>query len=677
VRLDTKLREGRDSLFARYSYSDTSRIEPPVLGPVASGDFNSDIFIKGQSAVVGWSSVWGSSVFSEVRAAWNTIDGDTFQPAFGGDPASAYGIQGVPEDPRYSGGIPNTNISGLTRLGGPFFRPQFQQSKVLQLSANLAWNTGSHSFKFGLERRRDSVDYLDLRALNGFLSFSDGRYTNSGIGDFLLGLATQQGLTLYHEADLFTDGWALFAQDSWRPRQDLTINYGLRYEYFTPMQDRTGTLTNIDPATGQVITASKSGSMYEKTLINPDKNNIGPRVSFSWQTKPWMVLRGGYGLFYQHTDRYGSESQLALNPPQLVDIFISAPSAAAPPVMILSQGFIPISADDIDPALVQWRIQDPNMKTPMVHQFSFGPEFRLSDNMTLSVEYVGNLIRNGRRLRNLNQGMIQADGSVVFPYAQYGYGTAYLEQIVSNGVANYHALQTKLQRRFNNGFGFTASFTWSRALGDFIDHLSAGGGATGNTPQNAYDMANDYGPLEFDIPKRFSLSFIYELPWGKGRKSEPTGALGAIIRDWSVNGILTLADGRPFTITASDQTGTGSGHITRADCLGNPLPDGFDQTVERWFDTSAFAQPGARQFGTCGSNTVRGPGFKNLNLSLFRGFPLGGDRRLEFRLETFNLLNWKNYALPGQSVANQGSFGRITSTLGNPREMQLAVKLYF
>jgi hypothetical protein len=298
------------------------------------------------------------------------------------------------------------------------------------------------------------------------------------------------------------------------------------------------------------------------------------------------------------------------------------------------------------------------------------------DHMTASVEYVGNVIRNGRRLRNLNQGVINGS-TVVFPYAQYGYGSAYLEQIVTNGRANYHALQTKLQRRMSGGLAFTASYTWGKALGDFLDHLAAGGGASGNTPQNAYDMANDYGPLEFDVNHRFVLSFIYQLPAGKGRKTRLEGLAGALLNDWSVNGILSFNSGRPFTITANDQTGTGPGHITRANCLGDAQPSGFDKTVDKWFDTTQFSQPAARTFGTCGANTVRAPGFKGINLSLFRGLPLPDDRRLEFRLETFNLLNWTNYGIPGQSVASQGTFGRITNTLGTPREMQLAVKLYF
>ncbi|MCA1584800.1 MAG: hypothetical protein LC791_08530, partial [Acidobacteria bacterium] len=121
----------------------------------------------------------------------------------------------------------------------------------------------------------------------------------------------------------------------------------------------------------------------------------------------------------------------------------------------------------------------------------------------------------------------------------------------------------------------------------------------------------------------------------------------------------------------------GQGRISRANCTGEALPDGFDQTLDTWFDVTAFSATAARAYGSCGSNTVRGPGYKSMNMSLFRTIPLPGERRAELRVETFNLFNWANFGFPGSSVSNLTSFGRITSSLGDPREVQLAVKFYF
>ena len=678
IRVDHQITDN-DRAFVRYSFQNTDRAEPPVLeDPVASGDFASDILIRGQNMVAGWSRVFGSAIFSEFRFAYNRVRSDSVHPAFGLDVNDEYGIRGVPKDSRFYGGLPHMGISRVTRLGGPFFRPQFQTSQVFQFSENLTWVKGKHNFKFGFEKRRDLVTYIDLRSLNGELSFSDGRYTGLGFGDFLLGLASAQRLTLFHQPDLYTDGWQLYAQDSWRVAPALTLNYGIRYEYFTPFFDRDNALTNIDPATGQIITASSSGSVFERALINPDRNDFAPRIGAAWTVRPNVVLRAGYGIFYQQTDRYGSESQLGLNLPQLVDASISANSAASPPAFTFAEGFTPLSPDSVDKSIVQWRIQDPNQDTPIVHQFSIGPEIQIG-NMVVAAEYVGNRTRNGRRLRNLNQGILLNPGQpgVVFPYAQYGFGNAFLEQIVTNGRADYNALQTRAQRRFANGLAFTTAYTYSKAEGDFLDHLSAGGGATGNFPVDAYNMANDYGPLPFDIRHRFSASFIYELPFGAGRAFDPGGIAGALVGGWSVNGILSLNSGRPFSISATDRAGTGPGRRSTADCVGDPLPDGFEQTREQWFDVTAFATPAANTYGNCGYNPVYGPGSKSMNMSLFRSINFAQNRRLELRVETFNLFNWVNWGFPAANASNAATFGRITSTQGDPRELQFAIKFYF
>jgi Carboxypeptidase regulatory-like domain/TonB dependent receptor len=676
IRLDHSL-TGVDNIFGRYSFQQTNRLEPPLLNdPVASGDFSSDILIRGQNVVGGWSRVFGSTVFSEFRVGYNRVRSDVVHLAFGIDANSQYGIIGVPQDPRFHGGLPHMPVAGFARIGGPFFRPQFQTSEVFQFAENVTWSKGSHSMKFGVERRRDLVAYIDLRSLNGELNFANARYTGFGLGDFLLGLSSAQRLTLFHEPDLYADGWQFYAQDSWRAADNLTVNYGLRYEYFTPLLDRNNLMTNIDPASGRILTAD-DGDTFDRALIHPDRNDWAPRMGVAWSATPRLVVRAGYGIFYQQTDRYGSESQLGLNLPQLVDASITSNSAADPPAFTFRQGFTPLNAATVNPAIVQWRIQDPDQRTPIVHQFSVGPEFQVTQNMVTAVEYVGNRTRNGRRLRNLNQGIIPDSGAIVFPYAQYGFGNAFLEQIVTNGRADYDSLQVRAQRRMSGGLAYTVAYTWSKAMGDFLDHLSAGGGAVGNFPLNAYDMERDYGPLAFDIPHRFVASFIYEIPVGEGRAKDPGGAVGAILGDWSVNGILTLSDGRPFTVTGNDSAGTGQGRISRANCIGDPLPDGFDQTLDAWFDISAFAQPAARSYGTCGANTLRGPGFKSMNLSFFRSIPLPDERRLELRIETFNLFNWVNYGFPGSSVANLNAMGRITTSLGDPREIQLAVKFYF
>ena len=179
------------------------------------------------------------------------------------------------------------------------------------------------------------------------MNFADGRYTGFGLGDFLLGLSSTQRLSLFHQPDLYADGWQVYGQDVWRIAQGLTVNYGLRYEYFTPMFDRRNLLTNIDPATGAIVTA-KDGSVRDRTLIEPDRNDFAPRVGLAWTITRRVALRAGYGIFYQQQDRYGSESQLGLNLPQLVDVSINANSASDPPAFRFSEGFTSLAPENVN-----------------------------------------------------------------------------------------------------------------------------------------------------------------------------------------------------------------------------------------------------------------------------------------------------------------------------------------
>jgi len=200
-----------------------------------------------------------------------------------------------------------------------------------------------------------------------------------------------------------------------------------------------------------------------------------------------------------------------------------------------------------------------------------------------------------------------------------------------------------MRKRSSDGLGFPLAYTWSKAMGDFLDHLSVGGGATGNFPQDAYNMAADYGPLAFDIPHRFVASAIYELPFGAGRKFVTDGAAAAILGGWSVNGILTLSDGRPFTVTAVDTAGTGAGRITRANCVGNPNPEGFEPTPDKWFDTSAFAPTVGRPCGTCGTNPLPGPGPRSENIAALPHHPPCSRRTLGLLTIRFRpIITWKS-----------------------------------
>ena len=298
---------------------------------------------------------------------------------------------------------------------------------------------------------------------------------------------------------------------------------------------------------------------------------------------------------------------------------------------------------------MQWRIQDPDQNTPIVHQFSVGPEWQFAQNMVAAVDYVGNRVRNGRRLRNLNQGIIDTSTGttcIVYPYAQYGYGNAFLEQIITVGRSDYNALQTRLQRRMTGGLGFTVAYTFGSAKGDFLDHLSAGGGAVGNTPQNTYDLDADYGPLPFDVRHRLVAELRLRAAVGRGTQVRADRHRGALARDWSLNGILTLNSGLPFTAHLER-----AGRHRRRPLSARRLRRRRAARRLRSDDRSLVRRrrvrgAGAQHLSAAAATTrYAGPASKSMNVSVFRSIVFG-ERRVEFRIETFNLFNWVNFGFP-------------------------------
>ena len=225
--------------------------------------------------------------------------------------------------------------------------------------------------------------------------------------DFLLGDVSTAQFTTPTVVHNYQYAHNFFAQDQWRMRPNLTITYGFRYELFTPVLNHQNAMANFTPANGGGFVLATDGDLFQRALVHPDRNDFAPRVGFSWQPASEVVLRGGYGIFYQHMVRIGSESMLALNPPFVIDGSIAQSFAVTTPVFQLRNGF---PASQFTPALVdltklQVRAQDPNQRTPYVSQVSFGPQIELSKSTVLDISYVGNFGRKENRLRNANQGI--------------------------------------------------------------------------------------------------------------------------------------------------------------------------------------------------------------------------------------------------------------------------------
>lgn len=304
IRVDHTVNQN-NRLFGRFSDYSVDRQDPPWTGnPVAgNGNFATQYNIRGKSVALGWTTVLSSSMVNELRGGFSrdNAHSDPLGLAVGTSQAATYGLNGIPSGP-FDAGIPPINIGGLTRLGTSPWRPQVQIAQVWQLLDTLSWLRGNHGFKFGYELRHSSDNFLDAQSLQGQIT-SSGIYTgNNGFGvpDFLLGDVNSASFTTPTVVHNYKNGNSFFAQDTWRVRSNLTVNYGVRYELFSPLLNHQNAVSNFTAANGGGFVTATDGSWYQRALVYPDKNDLAPRFGFTYQPFSKIVLRGGYGIFYQH-----------------------------------------------------------------------------------------------------------------------------------------------------------------------------------------------------------------------------------------------------------------------------------------------------------------------------------------------------------------------------------------
>jgi hypothetical protein len=684
-----------NQLFVRYSFLDQHRQDPPWTSnfDIGNGGFATDYKIRNQGVAFGLTTTLSSTAVNQFRFGWSrdSAHSNPIGVTLGTSAAPSVGLSGIPVTPQ-SGGLPPFNISGgFRRIGVDLFRPQFQAAGVWQYLDNFTKLKGTHSLMFGYEYHRTTTNFLDLTAPQGYMGFS-GIFTNTngfGWADFMLGNVNQTFYNSYLVAHNYQYGNSFFGQDTWRATSNLTITYGTRYELYTPLLNRTNSFANFDSSGAGALIVAANGDWAQRSLVIPDKNNFAPRVGFSYQANDRVVLRGGYGVFYQYVNRIGSESQLAQNQPFLKFVNDARTTVASGTVFQLRNGFPgPAYANSTTPLYIQktnW--QDKNQRTGYVQQFSIGPQVQLTRSMILEVIYVGNLGHKMNRLRNANQGRVTGftgtTPNVTFPYANLNSGGthAFLEFATNDGYTNYNGLVTSLRRQMSKGLGFQVSYTWAHNFSDYADNLTAG-----STPQNGYDYEHEYSQSPFDQRQRLVVSGLWKLPIGRdGLVLNNDSTAAKLIGGWQYNLIASFEAGNPFNVTAADNSQTGGNHAAYANCLAgastNTTHDRAALTditgTGRYINPSAFNQPTAGTFGSCRPRPFAGPGRRNFDMSLFKQFAFTDVRRLEFRLEGFNVFNHANLANPAGAITTPGTFGRISSVTNAARQVQLAAKFYF
>ena len=683
---------GAHNLFVRYTYTDRFRFVPGTFGGIVDGTSTSAfgrLFMKAHSAAISLNSTLSPRVVNEFRLGWGRNDSQATQDPFGLNQLSEY-VRGVPDSPVYSGGLPGLVISGrggtptiggtgggLDRLGSPDFLPKFQVTNQFQLVDSVSVAMGAHQLRFGADVRPHMRNiFLDVPGLRGTLNF-DGQRTGIGLADFLLGYPS--GAQLSNLAVVDSRMWMAsgFFQDDWKATPKLTLNLGARYDFATWPYEGADRIANFDPLTGTIFTPANSP--YGKSLVRNDRNNFAPRVGLAYMLTPETVLRAGYGRFYMLFERAGSEDQLGLNLPFLVNNVVAATSTSTTANGIrLNTGFnLSLNPSAVNPATVRVRAVNPEARTPVVDQWNIGLQRTLAWNLVATLDYVGTKGTHLSILRNLNQQLFNANGTGtgIIPYPAFGP----IEFRDNVGNSSYHGGELTIEKRFSHGLAFRTAYTYAKSIDMAQEHLFGGGSSS--FMQNARDLRAQRGRSDFDYRHRFVASYDWEIPFGAGKRFFETGPASHIFGGWRLSGLANIRSGRPFTVFASANNalvGNRGGLANAvADCLRDgSLPDD-ERTVDRWFDPTAYSVPSPARLGNCGRNTLDGPGLTNFDFALARSFNyFGEDRRLEFRWEVFNAFNTPQFGLPERNRSSN-NVGRISSLAGDPRVMQFALKFYF
>ncbi|MFN7997340.1 MAG: carboxypeptidase regulatory-like domain-containing protein [Bryobacteraceae bacterium] len=693
-----------NSWSAHYARFGENRFNPfdPLNAFTSLPGYGSYTLNNGLNAGLSWNHVFTSNKVNEFRLGFNRMRAAALQQSYGRDVATQLGFPAVLNN-AVDLGYPNVNLLGFDGIGEPVNYPQDRHDTTVHLSDNVSWIPGRHQFKFGADIRKIQVNnYLDFISRGDwfFLAGTEGGMAGNplfalaqltvGIPDYVVAV---KGDTFN---SLRSTGMNYYIQDDIHVVPRLLLNVGLRYEYNSPpvethnrfsVPDLTANSASCAPVPDcQFIRAGTDGvprATYDRTL-----RDFAPRIGVAWRplkSERWVV-RSAYGIFYD-VGIFNLSVFPRANPP-FYDLFYVPNSGSDTIQNILSQP---------GQAIVQPNMIARNFRDGYMQQWNVDLQYEIGPNWMLDAAYVGSRGTHLSDVRDLNQAR-PATG--VAPLPQFS-SILYVE---SGASSSYHALQFRSERRVGRGLTFLGAYTFSKSMDDVSAVL--GGSVGSGLPQDSLNLRGDRALSDFNAKHRFVFSSVYDLPFGAWWANGP--GLGKRILDhWQASGIFTAQTGSPFTVNlASSQSGsaiTAFGNPYRPDLVGNPFVPGpvaanpdpachittaqngkAAVVVEQpgsWFNTCAFAQPAAGQFGTAGRNILTGPGVLNLDFSLAKNIPLRNENRLlQLRCEFFNLFNHPNFDIPNH-VFGTSTFGQVLSAnaYGSrpPRQIQLGLKYRF
>jgi hypothetical protein len=631
--------------------------------------------------------VFGSSRLNELRFGWMTVRGGQSSLNRGVNFAAQAGLLGVTTDPRDLG-FPQISVGGLYNTMADPTSFVARDNQHFELYDNFTIDRGAHRIKFGayyfhLQLRPEQPDNA-----RGAFSYT-GQFTGNAFADFLLGYPTSAIAGIGRGDENGPTNWLhLYAQDDWQARNNLTFNFGLRYEFNQHMYDVNNRLSSVDlsvPGGRFVVASNDNGTLdpsaapllplvpipyvtseeagWSPGLMDPSAVRLAPRFGFALSLDDSRtVIRGGYGVFLNQW-AYSVQTAFARNLPFFYTKQIDVPSDVRVPTLQTRDILTSTATGTVAPTIMDYEYNVEYSQT-----WSGGIQYELVPALMAEVSYMGTwtIGADNGTIRNVPEpgpGPIQSRR----PIPQL----SRINAIRFDGKSIYHGVTFKTERRFRDNYSWNVSYTLSHSKDD-----ASSPGATEsetNIPQNVrniFDETGEWALSSFDHRHQFIASGTYQLPFFTGAD----GVAEVLLAGWRANTIIVAQSGAPFTVNLSvDRANIGAGPAQRPDQTCDP--NNGPKTPERWFDTSCFALQAPFTFGNAPRNSVIGPGLVNMDVSLAKTWPIAGTSGLEFRWEVFNLLNRANFDMPNRILGNP-NFGRIFSAQ-NPREMQFGVRLAF
>ncbi len=670
----------------------------PVGSSAVSGCQNSTGTLSQVQITDDWT--FSPKLINEARISFLRQYGVWSTPDQGQEFPQKIGLPNLPAN-----AFPNINVGGFLpiNLGGGLHAKLGFNS--FMYSDSVTWSTGKHTWKFGGEfnRWQDNQAWQDVDA--GDYSFS-GNFTLNpsdlsnpnipspqvvGYADFLLGQVDNWSVSMSPEYGARTWNLQTFAQDDYKITPHLTLNLGVRYALQTGWTEVANRFANFDPSllnpgtgtlgalcfAGQTFSGHHCPRAQEKTIADI----FDPRVGFAWSPKNNWSIRGAYGIF---STMWGANNYVTTFLPGW-SIQGSLPTISVlQPVFTLSNGppagsiVYPSAAERTPSSLNGQGVTYQPYDTPAAYlqQWHFDIQHQILGRVGVEAAYVGSRgvhLPFPRDINQVPQALLGPNDSPQFrPYPQYPGG---IGANLYDGISNYHSFQFTARTAVSHGLSFRFNYTFSKTLDETT---TSGWCCTSDNYQNSYDPRANYGPAAFDIPQLLNGSVVYELPFGSGKPLlNQGGLLNKVVGGWQLSSVFQVHSGIPFTPVVSNNltfsyAGTEYPNRLGSGTLPNP-------SINDWFDLAAFAVPPPYTFGDSGRHILRGPNFRNMNLSLAKNIKitkLGEGGALQMRVDAYNTLNHPNFGQPDPNI-DQSTAGTITNTANGNRSLQIGARLSF